>query len=163
MPAGYWPDNLNNKFQPFQWTHTRKFICSEGLSRQKFSLTKIMPGKWSWIIFRTKPVFQNFISSGCLKIYGKTPHQYLTSVRMENAKILLNKTDIPVSETCYAVGFESVSSFSGLFRNLTGLSPSEYLQQQQKIKDQMLRTPLRFIPGCFAEQNGWTKIAILKN
>jgi len=94
--------------------------------------------------------------------YGKTPYQYLTSVRIDNAKILL-KNSIPVSETCYAVGFESLSSFSGLFKKLTGLSPSEYKQQQRKIKTQLLASPLSFIPGCFADRNGWTKKAILKN
>ena len=31
--------------------------------------------------------------------YGKSPHQYLTSVRIENAKLLL-QTDITVTETC---------------------------------------------------------------
>jgi AraC-like DNA-binding protein len=96
------------------------------------------------------------------KIYGKTPHQYLIAVRIERAKILLGK-DIPVTEVCFAVGFESVSSFSGLFRRLTGLSPSTYCQHQQEIKARIIKTPLRFIPGCFAEQNGWTKKAILEN
>jgi AraC-like DNA-binding protein len=96
------------------------------------------------------------------KIYGKTPHQYLITVRIEHAKILL-RTDIPVSEVCYGVGFESASSFSGLFRRFTGLSPSTYCQLQQELKDGIAKTPLRFIPGCFAERNGWTKKAILKN
>ena len=92
-------------------------------------------------------------------VYGKTPHRYLTTVRIEKAKILLTK-NIPVSEVCYAVGFESLPSFSGLFRKLTGCSPSEYMQQQQKIKTQLRTTPLRFIPGCFADQYGWSKKAI---
>jgi AraC-like DNA-binding protein len=96
------------------------------------------------------------------KIYGKTPHQYLIAVRIEKAKMLLGK-DTPVSEVCYTVGFESISSFSGLFRRLVGLSPSAYAQDQQEIKARIIKTPLRFIPGCFAERNGWTKKAILKN
>ena len=94
-------------------------------------------------------------------IYGKTPHQYLIVVRIEKAKILLAK-DTPVSETCYAVGFSSLSSFSALFRRFAGLSPSAYCQEQKKLQTGIVKTPLRFIPGCFAEQNGWTKKAILK-
>ena len=35
------------------------------------------------------------------KVYGKTPHQYLTSVRIENAKLLF-KEDNAVTEVCYA-------------------------------------------------------------
>jgi AraC-like DNA-binding protein len=90
------------------------------------------------------------------KIYGKTPHQYLTTVRIEKALQLL-RTDVPVTEACYAVGFESLSSFSGLFKRLVGLAPSAYLAQQQQIKAQILHTPLQFIPGCFAEKHGWKK------
>ena len=90
------------------------------------------------------------------KVYGKTPHQYLTTVRIEKA-IQLLRADTPVSEVCYAVGFESLSSFSGLFKRMVGMSPIAYQAQQQAIKAQILKTPLDFIPGCFAEKNGWAK------
>jgi AraC-like DNA-binding protein len=89
-------------------------------------------------------------------IYGKTPHQYLTTVRIEKSMQLL-RADTPVSEVCYAVGFESVGSFSALFKRIVGLAPSAYLIQQQQIKAQILKAPLEFVPGCFAEKNGWTK------
>jgi AraC-like DNA-binding protein len=96
------------------------------------------------------------------KIYRKTPHQYLTNVRIEKAMQLL-RTDVPVSEVCYSIGFESLSSFSGLFKRIVGLPPYDYLLQQQKMKEQMLKSPLDFIPGCYAEKNGWLpKIAILE-
>jgi AraC-like DNA-binding protein len=90
------------------------------------------------------------------KIYSKTPHQYLTVVRIEKAMQLL-RTDIAVSEVCYAVGFESLGSFSGLFKRIVGLTPSAYLLHQQQIKAQILKAPLNFIPGCFAEKKGWKK------
>lgn len=88
------------------------------------------------------------------KIYGKTPHQYLIVVRIQKAMQLfrINKS---VSEVCCLVGFESISSFSGLFKRIAGLTPSAYLAQQQKIKAQILKAPLEFIPGCFAEKKGW--------
>lgn len=88
--------------------------------------------------------------------YGKTPHQYLIWVRIENAKELLKKR-ISVSEACYTVGFESVSSFTGLFKKCTGLSPSAYQLQFIEREEQIKNTPLQFIPNCFAEQKGWTK------
>src|SRR5436189_1920326 len=87
-------------------------------------------------------------------IYGKTPHQYLTTVRIENAKALLQKGNF-VADTCFAVGFDSVSSFSGLFRRYTNLSPVEYQQQYKKRQEQIQNVPLQFIPNCFAEQKGW--------
>jgi len=88
------------------------------------------------------------------KIYNKTPHQYLTGVRIDRAMQLL-RSGQSVSHTCYAVGFESLGSFSGLFKRLTGISPSDYLIEQQQKKEQMISSPLNFIPGCFAERNGW--------
>lgn len=87
------------------------------------------------------------------KIYGKTPHQYLKVVRIEKAMQLL-RTNVPVTDACYAVGFESLSSFSGLFKRIVGLTPSAYLAQQRQIKAQILKTPLKFIPGCFGDKNG---------
>jgi AraC-like DNA-binding protein len=88
------------------------------------------------------------------KIYGKTPHQYLTFVRIEKATQLL-RTGRAVSDVCYAVGFESLSSFGSLFKGIVGTSPSVFLYEQQQIKIQILKTPLKFIPGCFVSQNGW--------
>ncbi|MES2747201.1 MAG: AraC family transcriptional regulator [Bacteroidota bacterium] len=87
-------------------------------------------------------------------IYDKTPHQYLTSVRIEKAMQLL-RTGISVSEVCFAVGFDSVSSFSGLFKRITGMSPSTYLGQQQQLQLQISKKPMAFVPGCYAHQNGW--------
>ncbi|WP_245901595.1 helix-turn-helix domain-containing protein [Chitinophaga ginsengisoli] len=89
-------------------------------------------------------------------IYYKTPHQYLISVRIAKAMELL-KTGTPVSVACYAVGFESLGSFSGLFKRTVGTTPSDYLAQQQKLRTQRNESPLNFIPGCFAEKNGWLK------
>ena len=88
------------------------------------------------------------------KIYGKTPHQYLTFVRIEKATQLL-RTDKPVTEVCYAVGFDSLSSFGSLFKRIVGVSPSAFLAEQQQMKIQILKSPLKFVPGCFVHQNGW--------
>ncbi|MEM9822913.1 MAG: AraC family transcriptional regulator [Bacteroidota bacterium] len=59
------------------------------------------------------------------KYYGLTPRQYLINKRIEKAKNILG-TGKTVSETCYEVGFESVGSFSNLFKAKTGIAPSIY-------------------------------------
>ena len=89
-------------------------------------------------------------------IYGKSPHQYLTTVRIEKA-IQLLREDRPVTEVCFSVGFDSLSSFSGLFKRMVGLSPSSYVTQQQQMKAQIHKTPLAFVPSCYAIQHGWIK------
>jgi AraC-like DNA-binding protein len=88
------------------------------------------------------------------KAYGKTPHQYLTTVRIQKAVQLLHANNT-VSDVCYAVGFESLSSFGSLFKRIIGISPSEFLEEQQLRKEQILSKPFFFIPGCFAHQFGW--------
>ncbi|HKO80277.1 MAG TPA: AraC family transcriptional regulator [Chitinophagaceae bacterium] len=88
------------------------------------------------------------------KIYGKTPHQYLTFVRIEKAMVLL-RAGTPVSEVCHTVGFESLSSFGSLFKRIAGITPSAFLEEQKQIKIQIAKTPLKFVPGCFVYQNGW--------
>ncbi len=85
------------------------------------------------------------------KIYEKTPYQYLTAVRIEAAKQLL-MTNQSVSSVCFAVGFESLSSFSGLFKRITGLTPSAFLLAHQKTRALILKTPLSFVPGCILYQ-----------
>jgi AraC-like DNA-binding protein len=87
-------------------------------------------------------------------IYKKTPHQYLSCVRIEKAKQLLTK-EMNAAQVCYAVGFDSVSSFTGLFKRMTGHTPAAYQILQRKRKKDISVAPLKFIPNCFAEKNGW--------
>jgi AraC-like DNA-binding protein len=90
------------------------------------------------------------------KIYGRTPHQYLTFVRIEKAIQLLSTGQSP-SEVCYSVGFESLSSFGSLFKRIVGISPSAFLEERQQTKMQISKNPLNFVPACFVYQNGWAK------
>ena len=63
------------------------------------------------------------------RYYGLTPKQYLIDLRIEKSKIhLKNRTS--VTETCFAVGFQSLGSFSSLFKSRTGKSPSQYQKEQ---------------------------------
>jgi len=88
------------------------------------------------------------------KIYGKTPYQYLTGVRTDAAGRLLEK-GLSVKQVCYAVGFDSVTSFAGLFKRRTGTSPAAFQRQRQQTLSEFSKNPLKHIPNCFAEQNGW--------
>lgn len=63
------------------------------------------------------------------KYYGLTPRQYLMNKRIEKSKEnLIN--GMTITETCFAVGFESLGSFSTLFKTKTGKSPSEFQKEQ---------------------------------
>ena len=84
------------------------------------------------------------------QVYRKTPHQYLTQRRMEKAKDLLeeNKT---VTDVCNEVGFESLGSFSVLFKKEIGFAPQYYRNMAWLIKLQSLEQPKKVIPHCFIE------------
>jgi AraC-like DNA-binding protein len=82
-------------------------------------------------------------------VYGKTPHQYLIHKRTDKAKELL-KEGLPVAEVTYLVGFDSLSSFSMLFKKVTGQAPSVYQQYHQRLKGDISVAPLKYIPGCFS-------------
>jgi AraC-like DNA-binding protein len=58
--------------------------------------------------------------------FRQTPHQFLTAQRLERARRLLLHTDLPVTEVCLSVGFESLGSFSSLFRRKLGASPEKF-------------------------------------
>jgi len=58
--------------------------------------------------------------------FRQTPHQFLTAKRLERAQKLLLQTELPVTDICLAVGFESLGSFSTLFRRQLGLSPERF-------------------------------------
>src|SRR4029077_1677917 len=46
------------------------------------------------------------------RAFGETPHQYLLTRRLERAAALLRNTDYSVAEICFAVGLQSVGSFT---------------------------------------------------
>jgi len=80
------------------------------------------------------------------KAYGETPRTYLTRRRIERAKDLLRAANLTITEICFLVGFESVGSFSSRFRDLVGMSPTEYRSASAGAPP---------IPGCFVLM--WTR------
>lgn len=57
---------------------------------------------------------------------GEGFSKYLTNVRMERAKELLQETDYPVAEVCREVGYSDAKHFVQTFRKATGLNPAQY-------------------------------------
>ena len=52
--------------------------------------------------------------------------EYLTNVRLENAKRLMRETDMKGYDIAYECGFSDPHYFSYIFKKNTGLSPREY-------------------------------------
>lgn len=58
------------------------------------------------------------------QVYLITPHQYLIERKLKRARQLLESTGMTINEICGDIGFESVFSFSILFKNRFGVPPS---------------------------------------
>lgn len=82
------------------------------------------------------------------QVYKRTPHQYLTLKRIEKAKDLLAENK-QVIDVCNEVGFESLGSFSSLFKKEIGFAPTYYRNMAWLKKQQAKEQPKRFIPHCF--------------
>ncbi len=67
------------------------------------------------------------------QVFGETPHQYLTRRRLESAKSLLKNTEISITDVCLTIGFESLGSFSWMFRRHVGVSPEAYRNHVRKL------------------------------
>jgi AraC-like DNA-binding protein len=85
------------------------------------------------------------------KIYRRTPHQYLTRKRIERAKDMLAENKA-VTDVCNEVGFESVGSFSVLFKKAIGFAPQYYRNMAWLKKQKQKEQPKSAIPHCFIEQ-----------
>lgn len=52
--------------------------------------------------------------------------EYLTSLRIEKAKQMLNNPNVTIKEICVAVGYSDPNYFSRIFKKVTGQTPTEY-------------------------------------
>ncbi|QZT38440.1 AraC family transcriptional regulator [Halosquirtibacter xylanolyticus] len=59
------------------------------------------------------------------RYYGLTPKQYLIDKRVEMSKVYI-RDGMSITEACNEVGFESLGSFSALFKRKTGFTPTEF-------------------------------------
>jgi AraC-like DNA-binding protein len=63
--------------------------------------------------------------------FGRTPMQFLQETRLAAARRLLARTGDDITAICLAVGFESLGSFSWLFRKRFGVSPRAFRENSR--------------------------------
>lgn len=68
----------------------------------------------------------SYFSALFKKETGEGFAKYLTHVRMERAKELLQQTNLPVSEICVQVGYSDLKHFTQNFKKDTKLNPGQY-------------------------------------
>ena len=55
-----------------------------------------------------------------------TPYQYYIHIKIHRAESFLEQGDVPIKEVAYKMGFDDQYYFSRLFKNKTGVSPSDW-------------------------------------
>jgi AraC-like DNA-binding protein len=78
------------------------------------------------------------------RAYGESPYSYLMTRRIERAMAMLRKGDLSVTEVCFAVGCQSLGTFSTRFTELVGVPPSVYMRESTPTTVAM--------PSCVAKQ-----------
>jgi AraC-like DNA-binding protein len=78
------------------------------------------------------------------RAYGESPYGYLMTRRIERATALLRRGDLSVTEVCFAVGCQSLGTFSTRFSELVGISPSVYRETAARAT--------AGLPSCVAKQ-----------
>jgi len=75
-----------------------------------------------------------YFSSKFKRKTGQPFIKYLTSVRIEKAKILLIRPNAMIKEVAMDVGFNDIRHFSKIFKKVEGTIPSEYKVTGQSMK-----------------------------
>ena len=76
------------------------------------------------------------------RTFGESPHSYLLTRRLERAAALLRTTDRSVADICFAVGLQSVGSFTSSFTRTFGASPTAYRARYPPAADAAM------VPTC---------------
>ncbi|MBW1612853.1 MAG: helix-turn-helix transcriptional regulator [Deltaproteobacteria bacterium] len=69
------------------------------------------------------------LNRGFREIYGTTVFGYLRKIRLEQAKLLLEKNSMNVTEVALSVGYNSLSSFIHAFSDHFGITPTMYIKR----------------------------------
>lgn len=77
-------------------------------------------------IFMTNPCA---LSRSFKRYMGVPPISYLNRVRIQAAKELIENSDLSLTQVCSRVGYESLTYFGRVFKEFTGVTPSQFRRQ----------------------------------
>lgn len=86
--------------------------------------------------------------------FGETPHDFLTAMRMDQARRLLAFGEMTVTEVCLEVGYSSLGSFSSKFQSLIGRSPTQYQREVRRVFGYPRPWNIIMVPVCYFSAYG---------
>jgi AraC-like DNA-binding protein len=115
--AGYSKIRKSSDFDRFDKAH--RYMIDN--FQQNITLEKI-----SEIVGMTTSAFCRYFK----KRTTKTFHTFLNEIRIGHSCKLLLENKMNISGICYESGFNNVSNFNEQFKNIKGISPSQYLKMR---------------------------------
>ena len=117
--------------------------CSYGSDKESFilRLNKIIsenisnPDLDQQLICRELCVSRALLYNKMKSITGGGTKEYITRIRIEKAKSLIENSSYTIAEISDMTGFASQSYFSTAFKSATGVTPSQYKQEKRKLKE----------------------------
>jgi len=76
---------------------------------------------------------KNYFARKFREEHGCTIREFIKQYRINEAMQLLSKTKLTIENIAYNVGFETISLFNRLFKQINGVSPSIYRQTRKDI------------------------------
>lgn len=65
------------------------------------------------------------------KVFGMSPRQYLSDLKLHEAKVLIAQPDLALKKIASLLGYSHLSHFSRQFKRWTGMSPLQYRQSKK--------------------------------
>jgi AraC family transcriptional regulator len=110
--AGNVQENINGGLSGFRLRRVQEFISAN--LEEELSLAELA---------EVADLSQFHFARAFRKSTGQTPQHYLMERRIERAKELLAKDDLPIVEVSLRTGFKNQSHFTTLFRKFTKFTP----------------------------------------
>ncbi len=67
-----------------------------------------------------------------LELTGETPVEFIRSIKLNKAAMLLENTDLKMAQIAYTVGFSSANYFTRAFKAKFNMLPTEYAEMKKK-------------------------------
>ena len=81
-------------------------------------------------VSRVAGLSKNYFCRLFKKYTNNSIHHYINTIRIREAKTLINQADMNFSQIADKVGFSSIYLFSRVFKKIEGVSPSEYSRKK---------------------------------
>ncbi|WP_163378099.1 helix-turn-helix domain-containing protein [Cyclobacterium sp. SYSU L10401] len=113
------------------WVETTKLALidlleGEGDLKREAPLSELLSQKTGLPYSRLSQLFSSF--------EGMSIEQYFIGLKIEKAKEWLSYETLNISEIAWSLDYSSVQHFSGQFKKVTGMTPSQYKKSNEKSR-----------------------------